>query len=928
MNQKLSTEYIINHVFLPPRLPQAGDPSTENDLALLDLVIRHAKDFAGTMSSDAFDWGPIIKMLENLRIIYSVSALDKFFLQDLFSKLTEGGTIVVPVRAQNACVIIRQLDAKNIYEFFEIDPPNEQVMAATGRLIRTFPGPALEIAQTTASLPFREEIMTFLADMDVVTVGSAPSTKKAKSEVFEAWETADPHYITQLLTSIIYGAPESEPADVERIEKRIRNEILFESGASMPWRRSSLWLIIRVALQTTLLRASSSNGQTEYKVFMLSLMADFVLSINDYHDLSNDILVCFQNKIVRRLGKLSDAALILEKATEAINKAREVLEKRWKYIRSQQALSPPWSPESLDLSHDTNISLLSSKDYLYSRLHQTASSATKFIFQPSETPRLNDEDFLEPGVVLTALSDAQSKQHDFKVDIYGSSYHAFSCFKCSLEHQASGLTINVHEWPLPQNELSAQATVFELQCPPVFQVWRSTTYAILNDMCDSEIFGNEKTLAAAIELASYQGLWKYCKQQRRITYASTTMPFTQTHHSTQKISDIINNPSSIFVNNGLHYGLYDKKLYEWAKPSFLNSTVDSLCRFILPSSSPYNVLQYALEETTHSANQPIADQAEIPSELSIHEYIGFGTLRCGAMLQWLNILRELRAQTLSFDCIEVHMLIAQASLQTGTIKHGKLEWHEILEQPDFGLALLSEIGNLLLSIESNWHHIVTLQTLIILTTRLLSSSSEEEASKHAFLILQNARMIAFKWMNNLIEDLEHTNNENSSILMQKHVYLAAATCRATYDVDAHHFSHLIASDEDIKIFIQCAIQIRDNTFENNNELFLARDRRLSYKVASRIWAKIRNNRAGLDKAIFHIWTAYKYGSNWKPLSIPNERWLTSTILNSSPSTQSITLHYNLLDGTLLIDGKPLSRLPSMIMNHPTYLRLLGHVSEY
>ncbi|KAG6871721.1 hypothetical protein C0995_000804, partial [Termitomyces sp. Mi166 len=383
MDLKPPLEYIINHVCLPPRLPQSDDSSMENDLSLLDFVISNAKVFAGSMSSDALDWGPIIQMLETLRNLYSASALDK-------------RTLVVPVRAQNACVFVRRLDMKTIYESFEVDPPNEQVMATTGRLVRRFPGPALEVAHTAVSLSFQKEIMAFLADMDVVTVESAPSTRKANSNVFEVRDTADPYYITELLTAIIHGGPDSKPADVERIEKRVRNEIIWDS-ARMPWRRSPLWLIIRVALQTILRRASSLDGQTEYKVFMIFLLADIVLSNDDYPNLPNDILVC-QNKIVRRLRKIPDSTSdsLLEKVTEAISKAKEVLETRWKDIRDQQALSPPWSPGSLNMSQDTNISLTSSKDYLSTRLGHTVSSLVASIFQPSEKPRLNDEDFLKP----------------------------------------------------------------------------------------------------------------------------------------------------------------------------------------------------------------------------------------------------------------------------------------------------------------------------------------------------------------------------------------------------------------------------------------------------------------------------------------------------------------------------------------------------
>ncbi|KAG6871793.1 hypothetical protein C0995_016566, partial [Termitomyces sp. Mi166 len=399
--------------------------------------------------------------------------------------------------------------------------------------------------------------------------------------------------------------------------------------------------------------------------------------------------------------------------------------------------------------------------------------------------------------------DARMREHDREWSRYGNPYHPRSCSKCSLQRQASEMTINVHEWPLPQDELLAQATVFELQCPPIFQVWRSTTYTILYDIYSPPL-SVTSTSKAEMLLADYVGLKDRYRGRTRITYASATKSFTRSHYSTQKISNISDDLSSILVNNGLCYSLYDTKLNRWVQYSLSNSA--DLCRYILPSSSPYHALQYAMQGVTHSANQPLADQAEVSPELGVHEYIAFGTLRSGAMVQWLNILRELRARTLSFDCLEVHMLLAQASLQTGNIKNGELEWHEILKRPDFGLTLLSEIDSLLSSVENNWHHIVTLQTMIILTTRLLTSSPEEEVINRACLTLRTARRIAFMWMTNLTGDLRRMSNETISTLTRERVYSAAATCRATYDVDARYFKHVITCDDDVNIFIQCAVE--------------------------------------------------------------------------------------------------------------------------
>ncbi|KAG5349231.1 hypothetical protein C0989_005139, partial [Termitomyces sp. Mn162] len=947
-------------------------------------------------------------------------------------------TLVIPIRAQNACVVIRRLETSTIYESFEIDPPNEQVMATKGRLVRLFPGPAFELADSASTSAFQRELSSFLADMDVVDVGSAAFTTKAGSDVFEARDTADPHYITQLLSSILHGWPQSVPANVERIKSELR--------------------------------------------------------------------------------KISDTVpdALLSRATEAIGKVKEIVEKRWQDIQSHQALSPPWLPKSLDVVQDTVVSLLSSKDYLFTRLQQHDTPIARHKFKPPKAPRLTVDDFLHPKVISGALSreplvaladverfavrcleawvdkhrsnplacsaigecityyadsarthykdnpedqslmfltifllwsaldrlaiihlplledyspevpdtilnpillrksehiqslisfrnylhtrhsraqhgsifsdrisessfairyfldsstlqrlkrkietkaktERQAKQQEFASlqakykqlteEAKPLNHHhpqrkdKSTCKKCSLTGKAASLKIQVHEWPLPEETLSAKATVFELQCPPVLQAWRSTTYAILYDFCRPRLSverKSSKSPKAEMNLADYVGLKDYYTGRTRITYASTTKPFMKAHYSKQKIANI--DLSSVLVNNGMCYRLFDTKLNRWVAGSFADSSVNSLCKFVLPTSSPYYSLQYAMQGTTHSPNQPLAEQAGVPPELNVHDYIAFGTLRSGGMIQWFNILRVLRARTLSFDRLEVHMLLIQAAMETGNLEGQELEWHRVLQQSDFGVALLSEIDELLSSIENNWHHIVTLQTMVILTSRLLACAEDEEVVDRACSTLRAARAIAFSWVDQLAHDLDDTKdsepqNEDTSNLIRQRVCLAAATCRTTYDVDSCYFDRLIISDEDINIFIQCAIRIRDNTGPNTSmanvplvelSLFLARDRRLSQELASTVWMRCQTSRTGIDSSILAVWPDYRPGSEWRQLPEGKERWLTSTMSRASGSLES-RVHYNILDGSLLIDGKPHGRLPSSIIGHPIYVRLLGDV---
>ncbi|KAG1750376.1 uncharacterized protein EDB91DRAFT_686310 [Suillus paluster] len=68
--------------------------------------------------------------------------------------------------------------------------------------------------------------------------------------------------------------------------------------------------------------------------------------------------------------------------------------------------------------------------------------------------------------------------------------------------------------------------------------------------------------------------------------------------------------------------------------------------------------------------------------------------------------------------------------------------------------------------------------------------------------------------------------------------------------------------------------------------------------------------------------SYRRGSPWRALPAPNSRWLvTQTAPSCSQSPQAV--HFNLVSGCLLVDGKQLGRLPSMIVQHPLYRSIFG-----
>jgi hypothetical protein len=57
--------FLVNHIFLPPKLPQRSDGSTEENRILLDFVVDCARTYEEGVGHP--QWAVVTKMLENLQ---------------------------------------------------------------------------------------------------------------------------------------------------------------------------------------------------------------------------------------------------------------------------------------------------------------------------------------------------------------------------------------------------------------------------------------------------------------------------------------------------------------------------------------------------------------------------------------------------------------------------------------------------------------------------------------------------------------------------------------------------------------------------------------------------------------------------------------------------------------------------------------------
>ncbi|OAR02436.1 hypothetical protein LLEC1_04029 [Akanthomyces lecanii] len=350
---------LIHHVFLTPGHPQNGDDlklaAAAYD-ALLDLVCDALRFFTPRITSDAAK--TVVQVGEAVTFLrYSKNSsgdLDQHKLEQAFSKLSKsgnffqsaltvknsanlilGGNFPIHVPAQNAAIMANRGKDVVVFEFSELAPRNEAAMSTLGRLKRQFPGSAVAVPlKLFNDSDLHSALADAIARMGIQDVGSMKATAlKAGHNQIEIRDTTDPAIVTDFLATFLSAL--GKMVQVPVLEKNTREQVSWRK-AKLPWRRSPVWLLCRVTMQSLLSRVGQPHIYKQFMVFLMALILEGAV----FFKLSSEILYCMVAKISGKLKKLGPKAYdcLLGGVGEILAQAVSCMEKSWQ--AAAQALDP------------------------------------------------------------------------------------------------------------------------------------------------------------------------------------------------------------------------------------------------------------------------------------------------------------------------------------------------------------------------------------------------------------------------------------------------------------------------------------------------------------------------------------------------------------------------------------------------------------
>ena len=496
------------------------------------------------------------------------------------------------------------------------------------------------------------------------------------------------------------------------------------------------------------------------------------------------------------------------------------------------------------------------------------------------------------------------------------------CLKCQLEQRGKRMRLHTHEAILPSEDIHIKAVAFELLLPKGFSVWRDATWQLVQ-LGRRNLTPDQKP---SVSLREYPGLKAYMRStDSSMTLASRTKSFNNTHYAW------VSFPApreKVFLPHALKYSLFDYSRSLWTSSHLVKPNFADLCAPYVPPKSVYGSLRRYLHPTFDgkpiSGNEVLANQTRCPNSLTITEFNVFQDLRLGSRTQWMRLLRELASSNLNFGTLEVGILVSELALLVGPPEAESVlrAAHWVFQDLSFCMALNAQIKRRLEDVAANWREGQTVECLLVLLQRIWSLATVFEARKEAQILMLYVRKLTHDWARVLRREICNATSAEVAQKRSQDALRAALLCRKTYILEAATPDEPFQNDA-LTTYLECSFILRDNLPlkdagsigklpEFCRKLYIS-DLKLVHRLESHLRRAIELSNSAVNEAVNSLWADAKgqsarLFSPWVFLPEPHDGWVTAQSIRVDGLREQ-SVFFDILDGTLLIDGQALGRLP-------------------
>ncbi|KAH7323576.1 hypothetical protein BKA65DRAFT_511056 [Rhexocercosporidium sp. MPI-PUGE-AT-0058] len=508
------------------------------------------------------------------------------------------------------------------------------------------------------------------------------------------------------------------------------------------------------------------------------------------------------------------------------------------------------------------------------------------------------------------------------------------CKKCWHWRCRKKMKIAIHEDFLPTNKAQKAAVILELGISNYIAAYRNTTFRIFNDLAHPS---RPKNSPPTMLLKDYSKLQPYAvSTMDGVSLASTKKSFLQTHFKALKMKVDL---SDVLLPQGLDFAYYDSTSGVWLKDLDRPLTFQHLCGTHVPQSLLTSIVESSIHPRPNlngpSSYEIVASQTKCPADISIHEFMAYQRLRSGSTRRWLTMLVELGASNINFSTEDTMLIFNHLAVQAGPAQNDANDLrdaHVVFRDPSFCQRLTEQIDGRLRNIRTNWREMHCMEMLITLSLRLfdLGLGHHRQAAE---LLLKTARESTLQWISHLRDEVRTALEADAAERAARYGFWAALLCRRTFTI----FTSLSEMNaENLSSFVQASVALQENLVVDlaklplNLKNMMVRDAKMAYRLRRLIQKSIKSNYDSLGAAINKIWSdpSNSLGrtySRWQFLSSPNHRWVMSVITSTANKfTVPQVVHYNFIEGHLLVDGKPLGKLPLDIRASEDVKELFGN----